>query len=87
MRNSRISEKTENRWEGFLVVRWLRRQAPNAGGLALIPGQRTRSCMPQLRLGTAKSITQSYKKKRKQMRNHIQKPQSRARETSAQLCA
>ena len=69
------------------MVQWLRLQAPNAGGLGLIPGQRTRSRMPQPRLGTAKSITQSYKKKRKQMRNHIQKSQSRTWETSAQLCA
>lgn len=48
-----------------LVVQWPRLQAPKAGGLALIPGQRTRSRMPQLRLGTAKSITQSYKEKKK----------------------
>ena len=78
-------QKTDGRTS--LVVQWLRLQAPNAGGLGLIPGQRTRSRMPWLRLGTAKSITQSYKKKRKQMRNHIQKSQSRTRETSAQLCA
>ena len=52
-----------------LVVQWLRFQAPNAGGLGLIPGQATRShilqlkilhavtkrpCTPQLRPGTAK---------------------------------
>ena len=28
-----------------LVVQWLRLHAPNAGGLGLIPGQVTRSCM------------------------------------------
>ena len=35
-----------------LVVLWLRLQAPNAGGLGLIPGQRTRSHMLQLRIFT-----------------------------------
>ena len=29
----------------FLVVQWLRLQAPNAGGLGSIPGQGTRSHM------------------------------------------
>ena len=45
----------------MLVVLWLRLHAPNAGGLGLIPGQGTRSHMPQLRVhmpqlrpGTAK---------------------------------
>ncbi|TEA25844.1 hypothetical protein DBR06_SOUSAS1210137, partial [Sousa chinensis] len=33
-----------------LVVQWLRLRAPSAGGLGLIPGQGTRSHMPQLRL-------------------------------------
>ena len=33
-----------------LVVQWLRLCAPNAGGLGLIPGQGTRSYMPQLRV-------------------------------------
>ena len=37
-----------------LVVQWLRLRAPNAGGWGLIPGQGTRSRMPQLRCGTAK---------------------------------
>ena len=37
-----------------LVVQWLRLCAPNAGGLGLIPGQRTRSHMLQLRPSTAK---------------------------------
>ena len=32
-----------------LVVQRLRLQAPNAGGLGMIPGQVTRSCMRQLR--------------------------------------
>ena len=33
----------------FPVVQWLILHAPNAGGPALIPGQGTRSRMPQLR--------------------------------------
>ena len=38
-------------WSGTsLVVQWLRLHAPNAGGLGSIPGQGTRSCMPQLRV-------------------------------------
>ena len=37
-----------------LVVQWLRIQGPNAGSLGLIPGQGTRSLMPQLRPGAAK---------------------------------
>ena len=36
-----------------LVVQWLRLQAPNAGGLGLIPGQGTRSHMPQLKMSCA----------------------------------
>ena len=37
-------------WVGTsLVVQWLRLHAPNAGGTGLIPGQGTRSHMPQLR--------------------------------------
>ena len=36
--------------ETFLVVQWLRLCTPNAGGLGLIPGQRTRSHMLQLRV-------------------------------------
>ena len=31
-------------------AQWLRLCAPNAGGSGLIPGQGTRSCMPQLRV-------------------------------------
>ena len=41
-------------WETSLVVQWLRLHAPNAGDPGLIPGQGTRSHMPQLRPGTAK---------------------------------
>ena len=33
-----------------LVVQWVRFHAPNAGGLSSIPGQGTRSHMPQLRV-------------------------------------
>ena len=32
-----------------LMVQWLRLRAPDAGGLGSIPGQGTRSHMPQLR--------------------------------------
>ena len=32
----------------LLVVQWLRFCTPSAGGQSSIPGQRTRSCMPQL---------------------------------------
>ena len=35
--------------ETFLVVQWLRLCSPNAGGPGLIPGQGTRSHMPQLK--------------------------------------
>ena len=38
-----------------LVVQWLRLRAPNAGGLASIPGQGVRACTPQLRTGAAQS--------------------------------
>ena len=34
----------------FLVVQWLRRCSPSAGGLGVIPGQGTRSHRPQLRV-------------------------------------
>ena len=46
--------------ETSLVVQWLRLWAPNAGVLGPIPGQRTRSCMPQLNPSTVKK-----KKKKK----------------------
>ena len=36
-------------WDS-LVVQWLRLQAPYAGGLGSIPGQGTRSHMPQLKI-------------------------------------
>ncbi|TEA31390.1 hypothetical protein DBR06_SOUSAS710183, partial [Sousa chinensis] len=32
-----------------LVIQWLRLHAPSAGGPGSIPGQKTRSHMPQLR--------------------------------------
>ena len=38
----------------YLVVRWQRLQAPNAGGLYSITGQETRSYMPQLRVHMSK---------------------------------
>ena len=41
-------------WGTSLVVQWLRLCAPNAGDPSLIPGQGTRSHMPQLRPGAAK---------------------------------
>ena len=37
-----------------LVVQWLRLHAPNPGVSYLTPGQGARSCILQLRLGTAK---------------------------------
>ena len=42
-----------------LVVQWLRLRAPNAGGLGLIPDQRTRSHMQQLKIPCAAIKTQS----------------------------
>ena len=36
-----------------LVVQWLRLYAPNAGGMGLIPGQRTRADILQLRPSAA----------------------------------
>ena len=48
-----------------LVVRWLRLQAPNAGALGLIPGQRTRSHMLKLKIPCAKINNQLIKKKKK----------------------
>ena len=41
------------------MVQWLRPHAPNARGLGSIPGQGTRSHMPQLRPGTAKEINKT----------------------------
>ena len=61
-----MKHKLESRLLGegtSLVVQWLRLQAPNAGCLGSIPGQGTRSHMPQLRVrmpqlrpGTAKNL-------------------------------
>ena len=48
----------------FPVVQWLRLHAPNAGGPGWIPGQGTRSHMPQLMTLTATAKTQC---------NHINK--------------
>ena len=41
-------------WGTPLVIQWLRLLATNAGGLDAVPGPGTRSCMLQLRPGTAK---------------------------------
>ena len=42
----------------YLVVQWLRLCTPNAGGLGWIPGQRTRSRMPPLKMPrTTRKIT------------------------------
>ena len=43
-----------------LVVQWLRRHAPNAGGSGSIPGQGTGSHVPQLRPGTAKKTNNTF---------------------------
>ena len=46
-----IFKKSTNRnHQTSLVVQWLRLCTPNAGGLGLIPGQRTRSHISQLRV-------------------------------------
>ena len=45
-----------------LVVWWLRLHASNAGGLGSIPGQGTRSHMPQPRPGVTKQIIKKKKK-------------------------
>ena len=42
-----------------LAVQWLRRCDPNRGAQVLIPGQGTRTHVPQLRPGTAKSINKN----------------------------
>ena len=51
------SVKYLNVFKTSLVVKWLSLHAPNAGGLGSIPGQRTRSNMPQLK--TAYATTQT----------------------------
>ena len=57
--------KTSVASETSLVVQWLRRHAPSAGGLGSIPGQGGRShtpqlrvCMPQLKISLAASKAQ-----------------------------
>ena len=39
------------------MVQWLRLHTPSAGGPGLIPGQGTKSYMPQLRLGATKYMS------------------------------
>ena len=51
-------------WGTPLVAQWQRLQAPNAGGLGLIPGQGTRSHMPQLTPSTAKYMYKFFFKSR-----------------------
>ena len=56
------------------MVQWLRLQAPNAGGPGLIPGQGTRSHMPQLRgciLQLKPSAVKLKKKKQVKMRGTL----------------
>ena len=48
-----------------LVVQWLRRQDPDAGGSGLIPGQGTRPYMPQLRPSTTRQQKESTRDRRK----------------------
>ena len=66
-----ISLKVKNDWSGdSLVVERLRLYAPNAGGLGSIPGQGTKSHIPQLRPGAAPTSTEKWlqweeKKKKK----------------------
>ena len=43
------NEYSENEWAS-LVVWWLRLSASNSGDLGSVPGQGTRSHMPQLRV-------------------------------------
>ena len=49
-----------------LVALWLRLHTPNVGGLDLIPPQRTRSHMLQLRPYKAKEVN-IFKKKKKEI--------------------
>ena len=46
--------------ETSLVIQEQRLCSSNEGGLGLIPGQGTRSCMSQLRPGTAKALKFIY---------------------------
>lgn len=50
-------EKDKN--ETSLVVQWLRLTAPNAGGQDSIPGQGTRSHMPQVESACFKKPTKT----------------------------
>ena len=43
-------QKQRQKMGTSLVAQWLRLCAPGAGGMGLIPGQGTRSHMPQLRV-------------------------------------
>ena len=53
-------------WErDFLVVQWLRLHVPNAGGLGSIPGQGTRSHVPQLESLRAAAKTWPSQKNKK----------------------
>ena len=49
-----LGKKKRVHSQDFLVVQWLRLHSPNAGSRGSIPGQGTRSLMPQLRPGSAK---------------------------------
>ena len=49
-KESDTTERLHYHWH--LVVQWLRHQAPNAGDVGWIPGQRTRAHVPQLRFLT-----------------------------------
>ena len=42
--------KSKRKLGTSLVAQWLRLRVPNAGGLGSIPGQGTRSHMPQLKI-------------------------------------
>ena len=50
----------ENGLWASLMVQWLRLGVPNAGGMGLIPGQGTRSHMPQLRIPHAATKTPAW---------------------------
>ena len=52
--NKKRTKKKEEYSGTSPVIQWLILQAPNAEGTGSIPGQRTRSCMPQLRSSTGK---------------------------------
>jgi len=57
--------KKKGSWTGiFLVVQWGRLWACDAGGLGSIPGQGTRSHMPQLKIPHAATKTQCSQKER-----------------------